>query len=239
MNDLFLIEDDFRSQDAAVTIRPASDDDAQALERLGELDDQAPGAGPHLVADADGEIVAALSLTDGTTVADPFRKTEATVELLHLRAGQLMTRTRARSSRLRRLAAALAVMVSLASLSAVALAATTTVNVAGKPVAINPTSKKFTIGVTCLGDTTCTGVLDVKTAGKIKPYTSLPAAVAKVGAFPFTVAPGATAQVKGRVYGAALAQATLRGRVYLSITPRAIGGQLAPPKTVLFTYRRA
>ncbi len=133
---------------------------------------------------------------------------------------------------------AVAAFAAFAALAAAASAPTAMVS--GKPVAINPTSKRFTIGVSCTSEADpCTGVLDVKTAGKIKPYSSSPAAVAKVGTFPFSIPAGATAQVSGRVYGPALAQAMLRGRVMLSITPRSTTA-LTPvaAKTVVFTYRR-
>lgn len=72
-----------------LTIRVGNESDRRAIERLGELDEQDPGDGPHLVADEDGEVVAALSLADGTTVADPFRLTAAWVDLLRIRAAQL------------------------------------------------------------------------------------------------------------------------------------------------------
>lgn len=136
------------------------------------------------------------------------------------------------------LAAALAVA---ACVVATAAGSTPTVTVATKAVAIKPTTKAFTIAVTCLSpDASCTGVLDVRTAGKVKPYSSIAAKVATVGAFAFDVPAGTTKAVKGRVYGPALAEAMLRGRVRLSITPRTTGvGALGPTKNVLFTLKRS
>jgi hypothetical protein len=90
MNDPFLY-DDTLYEPADVTIRLGDTSDREAIARLGELDEQDPGYGPHLVADEDGEIVAALSLTDGVTVGDPFRRTAQCIELLRFRAAQLGT----------------------------------------------------------------------------------------------------------------------------------------------------
>jgi hypothetical protein len=45
-------------------------------------------AGPFLVAELGGEIVAARSLSTGGVVADPFRLTSDIVAMLRLRAGQ-------------------------------------------------------------------------------------------------------------------------------------------------------
>ena len=72
-----------------VTIRYAFADDAQALERLAVLDTQPVPAQPILLAEVDGDLRAALSMADGTVVADPFRRTAFLVELLAARAAQL------------------------------------------------------------------------------------------------------------------------------------------------------
>ena len=70
-----------------ILIRRAYADDAEALARLAELDsaDAAP-QGPLVVAELDGELAVALSLADGSVIADPFRPTATIVELLRLRA---------------------------------------------------------------------------------------------------------------------------------------------------------
>jgi hypothetical protein len=73
----------------AVTIRYAFPDDARALVRLATLDSREPPSVPVLLAEVDGELWAALSLSDGAVVADPFRRTTALVELLGARANQL------------------------------------------------------------------------------------------------------------------------------------------------------
>lgn len=82
----------------AVTIRPAFPDDAQALARLAALDSAQSPPGPVLVAEVDGELRAALSIADGSIVADPFHRTAALLELLSARAGQLAGSTSASSS---------------------------------------------------------------------------------------------------------------------------------------------
>jgi hypothetical protein len=72
-----------------LTIRRATSADAAALERLARLDSRRPTAAPHLVADAGGRLVAAVSLADGTAVADPFVPSAPAVDLLRERARQL------------------------------------------------------------------------------------------------------------------------------------------------------
>jgi predicted ATP-grasp superfamily ATP-dependent carboligase len=73
----------------SIVIRHATPADESALARLGDLADRRLPAGPLLVAEADGELVAALSAADGTIVTDPFRVTLDVAELLRLRARQL------------------------------------------------------------------------------------------------------------------------------------------------------
>lgn len=223
---------------ADVTVRPARPTDEAALRRLAHLEGRSEGGTPHLVAEHDDEVVASLSLEDGTTLGDPFRPTSEILDLLRAHAERRGVAAVARRPLRRRLHTALAGGVAALALAGGALAGETTVTVAGKPVRIVPSSKAFTILVSCTSTAApCDGVLDVRTAGKIKPYTTQPAAVAKVGTFPFSIPAGTSAPVKGRVYGPALAQAEMRGRVVLSLTPRAIGGPLGPSRTVVFTYR--
>ena len=68
---------------SSITIRPGYADDERALMRLAALDSAcgAPPA-PLLLAEVDGELSAALSLHDGSVIADPFRPTADIVELL-------------------------------------------------------------------------------------------------------------------------------------------------------------
>jgi hypothetical protein len=70
-------------------IRYARADDDAALRRLAALDSAAVPEPPLLLAEVDGELHVALSLWDGRAIADPFRKTQALVELLVVRAGQI------------------------------------------------------------------------------------------------------------------------------------------------------
>jgi len=83
-----------------LNLRFASPNDRRALERLAELDSARPPRMPALVAEAEGELVAALSLGSGEAVADPFRATLDLVRMLELRAAQLrgLIRTPARAS---------------------------------------------------------------------------------------------------------------------------------------------
>jgi hypothetical protein len=81
-----------------ITIRPGYADDHLALVRLAALDSAAVPAEPLLVAELDGELSAALSLRDGTSIADPFRPTADIVALLraHAATAERTPRTRRR-----------------------------------------------------------------------------------------------------------------------------------------------
>ena len=72
-------------------MRLATSADMPALERLAALDgaEEAPAA-PVLIGSMMARPVAALSLSDGHVVADPFTPTCELVELLRLRARQLL-----------------------------------------------------------------------------------------------------------------------------------------------------
>jgi hypothetical protein len=76
-----------RGFDDSVVIRVARESDGAALEQLARLDSAVVPAGDVLVAEADGEIVAALAPASGERIADPFRRTAALLELLAVRAG--------------------------------------------------------------------------------------------------------------------------------------------------------
>ena len=79
-----------RRQRGELELREATDDDAARLFRLARLDSRGrPPAGRLIVAADGGELVAAMSLDDGDTIADPFRPTAAVVALLRLRANQV------------------------------------------------------------------------------------------------------------------------------------------------------
>ena len=69
-----------------IELRLADDRDARALHRVADRDTRPLPQGPHLVAVRDRRIDAALSLTTGEAVADPFRPTAKLVELLRCHA---------------------------------------------------------------------------------------------------------------------------------------------------------
>jgi hypothetical protein len=74
---------------SALMIRRAVAADKAALEHLAELDCASRVCDPVLLAEQDGRAVAALSLNDGTAIADPFKPTADIVALLRFRARQL------------------------------------------------------------------------------------------------------------------------------------------------------
>ena len=74
---------------STLNIRTAGPEDERAIERLALLDDSRRPRGELLVAEAGGELVAALPVHGGRAVADPFRPSAQVVELLALRARQL------------------------------------------------------------------------------------------------------------------------------------------------------
>ena len=83
----------------SVTLRFGSPADHKPLARLAELDSSTPPAQPVLLAEVDGQLRAALALTDGTVVADPFHPTADLIDLLRARARQLDTTAPIRHSR--------------------------------------------------------------------------------------------------------------------------------------------
>ena len=74
---------------APVTVRLAVPDDAPELSRIAELDSAPLPPGPLLIGERSGRAVAALSLSDGAVVANPFVPTADIVGLMRLRARQL------------------------------------------------------------------------------------------------------------------------------------------------------
>ncbi|MGD0386830.1 MAG: hypothetical protein ABSB73_11945 [Solirubrobacteraceae bacterium] len=75
-----------------LTLRLATACDRQALARLAELEQTQQPAEPVLLGVVMQRPVAAVSLSDGRVVADPFFATAELVELLRLRARQLRRR---------------------------------------------------------------------------------------------------------------------------------------------------
>jgi hypothetical protein len=72
-----------------VLLRAARADDDADLIRLAALDSARPLDGPALVAEENGAIVAALCLSTGRAVADPFVPSLHLVELLRHHAARL------------------------------------------------------------------------------------------------------------------------------------------------------
>jgi hypothetical protein len=88
-----------------VVLRHATAADEPVLRDLAALESTRLPAGPFLIAETAGEPVAALSLSDGTAIADPFRRTAELVELLRTHAAaRAAGRRRERVSRRPRLA---------------------------------------------------------------------------------------------------------------------------------------
>ena len=90
--------------DQTVALRHATTADERALRNLAALESRSLPAGPFLVAEVDGELRSALSLSDGAVIADPFRHTAHLVDLLHSHgAAKAGERRRERTGRRRRL----------------------------------------------------------------------------------------------------------------------------------------
>jgi hypothetical protein len=75
-----------------VTLRLADEADAPRLERLADLDTRPLPPGPHLVAERDRRMQAAISLATGELIADPFHRTAELCELLRCHAGGVRVR---------------------------------------------------------------------------------------------------------------------------------------------------
>jgi hypothetical protein len=100
------------SPEAPVALRPVRNDERGAVERLATLDARPAPSGEVLLALVDGRPVAALSVDDGSVVADPFTPSAGAVALLQTRAqavwaarGAGVRRGRRRFAHGRRLAA--------------------------------------------------------------------------------------------------------------------------------------
>jgi hypothetical protein len=72
-----------------VTVRLAVARDRASLRSLAERDGRPEPYPPVLVAEAEGTLLAARSLSDGHSIADPFEHTAQLSELLELRAAHL------------------------------------------------------------------------------------------------------------------------------------------------------
>ena len=81
------------SHTSEITVRLADHTDSRALHELAALDSAQVPAGALVLAESDGEIVAAVPVDGGRAIADPFRGTAALVEMLELRAAQMSRRS--------------------------------------------------------------------------------------------------------------------------------------------------
>ena len=70
---------------ATLTLRPATDADADAIARLVEMEEADTLTGEILLAELDGYVIAALTVGDDRAVADIFRPTADIVALLRER----------------------------------------------------------------------------------------------------------------------------------------------------------
>jgi hypothetical protein len=84
-----------------VVIRFSERGDERALARLAGRDSKSVPDGALLVAEADGELRAAVPLDGRGAVSDPFHRTAELVRLLELRRSQLDSRHAARRGRAR------------------------------------------------------------------------------------------------------------------------------------------
>lgn len=72
-----------------VTIRRSAPGDGPAIARLGRLENRRPARGAYVLAERGGEVIAAVPLRGGPSLADPFMMTADIVSMLELRARQL------------------------------------------------------------------------------------------------------------------------------------------------------
>ncbi|MGB0094917.1 MAG: hypothetical protein WBP81_20580 [Solirubrobacteraceae bacterium] len=79
-----------------VTLRFGTAGDEKSLARLAPLDSAQPPEQPALLAEVDGQLLAALALSDGTVITDPFHRTADLIDLLRARARQLDGNSRMR-----------------------------------------------------------------------------------------------------------------------------------------------
>jgi hypothetical protein len=78
--------------DGSILIRQSRNEDKAALERLAALDSRTLPAGSFLLAEVDGELLAAAALEyDTESLSDPFRPTRNLRELLALQARHIQT----------------------------------------------------------------------------------------------------------------------------------------------------
>ena len=71
---------------APITVREGTAADRAAIERLAQLDSRPVPAGPVFVAEVAGELRAAIPVSGGEAIADPFQRTAELVAMLRLSA---------------------------------------------------------------------------------------------------------------------------------------------------------
>src|SRR6185437_7570872 len=87
------------AREKSVTLRLGAPADEGPLARLAALDSSKPPAHPVLLAEVNGQLLAALAVSDGTVVANPFHPSVDVIELLRARARQLNRDSRIGRSR--------------------------------------------------------------------------------------------------------------------------------------------
>jgi hypothetical protein len=85
------------TQTDGISIRRLGGDDLAEVERLAQLDSRRPPEGALLGVEIEGRLLAAISLTTGESMADPFSRTGELRALLELRAAQLRRRENRRA----------------------------------------------------------------------------------------------------------------------------------------------
>jgi hypothetical protein len=83
----------------AYKIRPSMNEDERNLRQLADLDGQTPLSGPALIGEIAGFPAAAVSLTDGRLIADPFQPTAVLGQVLRMRYDALRAHERTPSLR--------------------------------------------------------------------------------------------------------------------------------------------
>jgi hypothetical protein len=89
------------TQAGAITIRTAVAEDDQALKRLAQLDGARLPHGQILLAEVDGELRAAMRISDRAYISDPFYPSRDLVALLDVRARRLRQETLTAGQRVR------------------------------------------------------------------------------------------------------------------------------------------
>jgi hypothetical protein len=78
------VSDPSPEPDVALRVSTVDGDDRESLRRLASLEYSPAPSGPVVFAELNGDPVAALSIRDGHTVADPSRSNAGIIALLHL-----------------------------------------------------------------------------------------------------------------------------------------------------------